>query len=317
MARPEITIVLARAINGVIGKDGQLPWHIPGDLKRFKQLTMGSAMIMGRKTFDSLPGILPGRQHIVMTHDPKWRVEGVDVVHDVEGAIAAAGETPISVIGGAAIFELFEPIADKIELTEVIAEVDGDVSMPDLRSSERWREVASEDHMPTGDTPAWRTVTLIKAGESVALRRPAGGVGPKPLHLIAEHLVDQRRQLVAIALGKTCRAIVHRHSRSPGDPFNLNVHHPGGRLIEQRPKAAGQHDLLARLQKGHPHMLDPAAILERFAEAAAGPKLQRHPRRIARISMLLVPPLTDLAKGGKGLGWGDDEIDALLHLEAV
>lgn len=163
MARPEITIVLARAINGVIGKDGQLPWHIPGDLKRFKQLTMGSAMIMGRKTFDSLPGILPGRRHIVMSRDPKWAVEGVEVVHDVDGAIEAAGKTPISVIGGAAIFELFEPLADKIELTEVIAEVDGDVSMPDLRSSERWHEVASEDHMPTATTPAWRTVTLVKA----------------------------------------------------------------------------------------------------------------------------------------------------------
>jgi len=120
-------------------------------------------MIMGRKTFDSLPGVLPGRQHIVMTHDPKWQVEGVDVVHDVDAAIKAAGKAPISVIGGAAIFELFEPIADKIELTEVIAEVDGDVSMPDLRSSERWREIAYEDHMPTADTPAWRTVTLIKA----------------------------------------------------------------------------------------------------------------------------------------------------------
>ena len=163
MARPPITIVLARAINGVIGKEGKLPWHIPGDLKRFKQLTMGSAMIMGRKTFDSLPSILPGRQHIVMTHDPNWQVEGVDVVHDVDSAIAAAGNVPISVIGGAAIFDLFEPIADKIELTEVIAEIDGDVSMPDLRSSERWREVAYEDHMPTADTPAWRTVTLVKA----------------------------------------------------------------------------------------------------------------------------------------------------------
>jgi dihydrofolate reductase len=163
MARPPITIVLARAINGVIGKDGTLPWHIPGDLRRFKQLTMGSAMIMGRKTFDSLPGILPGRQHIVMTHDATWAVEGVDVVHDIDSAIAAAGNSPISVIGGAAIFELFEPIADKIELTEVIAEVDGDVSMPDLRSNERWREIDYEDHMPTGETPAWRTVTLIKA----------------------------------------------------------------------------------------------------------------------------------------------------------
>jgi dihydrofolate reductase len=163
MARPTITIVLARAINGVIGKDNQLPWHIPGDLRRFKQLTMGTAMIMGRKTFDSLPGILPGRRHIVMTHDPDWNVEGVDVVHDLDCAIAAAADTPISVIGGAAIFELFEPIADKIELTEVLAEVAGDVSMPDLRSSERWHEVAYEDHMPTADTPAWRTVTLVKA----------------------------------------------------------------------------------------------------------------------------------------------------------
>jgi dihydrofolate reductase len=163
MPRPEITIVLARAINGVIGRDGRLPWHIPGDLKRFKTLTMGSAMIMGRKTFDSLPGILPGRRHIVMTRDPDWKVEGTEVAHDVDNAILLAGATPISVIGGAAIFELFEPIADKIELTEVIAEIRGDVSMPDLRSSERWREVASEDHMPTADTPAWRTVTLVRA----------------------------------------------------------------------------------------------------------------------------------------------------------
>ena len=163
MPRPEITIVIARAINGVIGKDGTLPWHIPGDLRRFKALTLGSAMIMGRKTFDSLPGILPGRRHIVMTRDPDWTVEGTEVAHDVDGAIKLAGATPISVIGGAAIFELFEPIANKIELTAVIADVDGDVSMPDLRSSERWREVASEDHMPTIDTPAWRTVTLIRA----------------------------------------------------------------------------------------------------------------------------------------------------------
>jgi dihydrofolate reductase len=163
MARPTITIVLARAINGVIGKDNDLPWHIPGDLRRFKALTMGSAMIMGRKTFDSLPGILPGRQHIVMTRDSDWTVDGVDVAHDIDGAIALAGTSPISVIGGAAIFALFEPIADRIELTEVIAEVDGDVSMPDLRSSERWTEIASEDHMPTADTPAWRTVTLVRA----------------------------------------------------------------------------------------------------------------------------------------------------------
>ena len=163
MPAPAITIVVARAINGVIGRDGDLPWHIPGDLKRFKALTMGSAMIMGRKTFDSLPGILPGRRHIVMTRDSGWTVEGVEVAHDVEQALALAGTTPVSVIGGAAIFDLFEPIADRIELTEVLAEVAGDVSMPDLRSSERWREVASEDHLPTADIPGWRTVSLIRA----------------------------------------------------------------------------------------------------------------------------------------------------------
>ena len=158
-----ITIVLARAINGVIGRDGQLPWHIPGDLKRFKALTKGSAMIMGRKTFDSLPGVLPGRRHIVMTRDFGWAVAGVEVAHDVHGALALAGDDEVSVIGGAAIFELFEPIADRIELTEVIAEVAGDVSMPDLRSSERWREVSSEDHAPTAATPGWRTVSLVRA----------------------------------------------------------------------------------------------------------------------------------------------------------
>lgn len=163
MTRPPITIVLARAINGVIGKDNDLPWHIPGDLKRFKALTMGSAMVMGRRTFDSLPGILPGRRHIVMTRDRNWSQDGVEVVHDLNSAIAQAGDDPISVIGGAAIFALFEPIADRIELTEVLAEVDGDVSMPDLRSSEQWNEIASEDHLPTATTPGWRTVTLIRA----------------------------------------------------------------------------------------------------------------------------------------------------------
>ena len=162
MARPTITIVLARAINGVIGKDGTLPWHIPADLKRFKALTMGSAMIMGRKTFDSLPGVLPGRQHIVLTRDKGWSHEGVDTVHNLEDSIAAAGDTPISVIGGAAVFVIFEPIADRIELTEVLAEVDGDVTMPDLRASEQWLEVASEDHEPSGETPGFRYTTLVR-----------------------------------------------------------------------------------------------------------------------------------------------------------
>ena len=159
---PPITIVVARAINGVIGRDNRLPWHIPGDLKRFKALTMGSVMVMGRKTFESLPGLLPGRRHIVLTRDPAWKATGVEVAHDAAAALALAGDTPVSVIGGAALFELFEPIADRIELTEVIAEVVGDVTIPDPRSSERWREIAHEDHEAAGETPAWRTITLVR-----------------------------------------------------------------------------------------------------------------------------------------------------------
>jgi len=158
-----ITLVVARAINGVIGRDNRLPWHIPGDLKRFKALTMGSVMVMGRKTFESLPGVLPGRRHIVLTRDPDWRAEGTEVAHDAAAALALAGDEPVSVIGGAAVFDLFEPIADRIELTEVIAEVPGDVTMADPRSSERWREIAYEDHEAAGDTPAWRTISLVRA----------------------------------------------------------------------------------------------------------------------------------------------------------
>ena len=162
MPRPPITIVVARAINGVIGRDNKLPWHIPGDLKRFKALTMGSAMVMGRKTFDSLPGLLPGRRHIVMTRDREWQADGAEVAHDADAALALAGEEPVSVIGGAAVFTLFEPLADRIELTEVLAEIEGDVTMPDLRSSERWCEQSYEDHEAAGMTPAWRTITLVR-----------------------------------------------------------------------------------------------------------------------------------------------------------
>jgi dihydrofolate reductase len=160
---PLITIVVARAINGVIGRDNRMPWHIPGDLKRFKALTMGSVMVMGRKTFESLPGLLPGRRHIVLTRDADWHTEGAEVAYDADAALALAENERVSVIGGAAIFELFEPLADCIELTEVLAEIAGDVTMPDLRSSERWHEQSYEDHEATGQTPAWRTITLVRA----------------------------------------------------------------------------------------------------------------------------------------------------------
>src|SRR5690242_5300711 len=115
-----ITLIVARAQNGVIGREGKLPWHIPADLKRFKALTMGSAMVMGRKTFDSLPGLLPGRRHIVLTRDRYWSAEGAEVAHTVEQALDLAGGERISVIGGAEVFGTFLPHADRIELTDVL-----------------------------------------------------------------------------------------------------------------------------------------------------------------------------------------------------
>ena len=160
MDRPRITLIVARAENGVIGRDGTLPWHIPADLKHFKVLTMGSVMIMGRTTFDSLPGLLPGRRHIVLTRDGRWHAEGVETAHTVDEAVALAGGERISVIGGAHVFAQFLALADRIELTEVLDEVAGDTVMPDPRASGEWREVAREDHAAEAGRPAFRFVTL-------------------------------------------------------------------------------------------------------------------------------------------------------------
>ncbi|MEP7316840.1 MAG: dihydrofolate reductase [Sphingomicrobium sp.] len=159
----EIVIVVARARNGTIGKDNQLPWHIPADLKRFKALTMGSAMVMGRKTFESLPGLLPGRRHIVLTRNPDWSADGAKIVHDVGEALAAVGGERLSVIGGAEIFALFLPLATRIELTEVAADFDGETAIPDPRRSGAWVETRREDHRATDGTPPYSFITLRAA----------------------------------------------------------------------------------------------------------------------------------------------------------
>jgi dihydrofolate reductase len=163
MSRPQITLIVARATNGVIGRNGTLPWRIPADLKRFKMLTMGSAMIMGRRTFESLPGVLPGRRHIVLTRDKTWSADGAELAHSVEDALALAGDEPISVIGGAEIFELFLPYADRFELTEVSGDIEGDTVMADPRSGSDWRETAREQHQAEGDTPAFNFISLERA----------------------------------------------------------------------------------------------------------------------------------------------------------
>ena len=155
-----VTIVVAMAENRVIGRDGKLPWHIPEDLKRFKALTMGKPMIMGRKTFESLPGLLPGRRHIVLTRDRDWSADGAEVAHGIGGALVLAGEPEVMVIGGAEIFAKFRRIADAIELTAIHEGIEGDTFMP--RWDERWwREVSREAHPKSGDRPAFSFIRLL------------------------------------------------------------------------------------------------------------------------------------------------------------
>lgn len=158
-----IQLVVARARNGVIGRDGKLPWHLPEDLKRFKRLTLGTAMVMGRKTFDSLPGLLPKRRHIVITRDRKWQAEGAEIAHSLPEAFALAAPDDISIIGGAEIFGLGLAFAERVELTEVLADIDGDTVMPDPRDSGVWRETGREEHGAEGDSPAYAFVTLERA----------------------------------------------------------------------------------------------------------------------------------------------------------
>lgn len=162
MNRPEITLVLARAANGVIGADGKMPWHLPADLRHFKQITMGRPMIMGRKTFDSLPAILEGRRHIVLTRDPEWQEDGAEPVATIEDALKLANAPHVMVIGGAEIYRLFLPLADRIELTEVVLEPKGDAII-DYPATANWHEASRENH-PADDAgrPAYSFVTLTR-----------------------------------------------------------------------------------------------------------------------------------------------------------
>lgn len=159
----QIVFYLARADNGVIGDRGAIPWRIPGEQRRFKDMTMGKPMIMGRKTFESFPAPLPGRRHIVLTRDPRWSAAGAEVAHGAEDALALADGVPeVAVIGGAEIFRMFEDRADAIELTEVHAAPDGDARVPAFDPAV-WREVSRENRPPAGDVPACSFVRLERA----------------------------------------------------------------------------------------------------------------------------------------------------------
>lgn len=142
-----ISYVVAVSRNGVIGREGGLPWHISSDLKRFKEITMGKPVVMGRKTWESLPRKpLPGRRNIVITRQPGFVLEGAEVAAMPEEALRLCGDAPeVAVIGGGEIYRLFWPLVDRLYLTEVDLDVEGDTHFPEVSAS-AWREVGREVH---------------------------------------------------------------------------------------------------------------------------------------------------------------------------
>jgi dihydrofolate reductase len=155
----EIVLVVAIARNGVIGKDGVIPWHISDDMKRFKALTLGHTVVMGRKTWDSLPRKpLPGRVNVVLTRQKDWRAEGAAVAHSLDQAMVEPSGT-VMVIGGAEIYERALPLASRIELTEIHQDMDGDARFVFDRTG--WHETLREEHV-TPDGLRYSYVTLTR-----------------------------------------------------------------------------------------------------------------------------------------------------------
>ena len=150
-----LNLIYARAANGVIGKDNHLPWHLPEDLAHFKRTTLGCPVIMGRKTWDSLPPKfrpLPGRLNIVITRDAAFVAEGASLVHSLDAAraLCPAGGTAW-VIGGAQIYAQALPLASEVVVTEIDRDFDGDAFAPELGSE--WQETAREDHVSASGMP--------------------------------------------------------------------------------------------------------------------------------------------------------------------
>ncbi len=145
-AAPMVSLVVAAAENGVIGRDNGMPWHLPGDLKHFKALTLGRHLLMGRRTFESIGRPLPGRTTLLLTRDPDFAPAGVIVVRSVEAAlgVAAAAGAELVIGGGGQVYRLALPFVQRIHLTRIHAVIDGDTRFPDL--GPQWREVARLEH---------------------------------------------------------------------------------------------------------------------------------------------------------------------------
>ncbi len=154
-----ITVIAAVARNGVIGRDNDLVWRDRDDLRRFKALTLGNVLVMGRRTYDSIGRPLPGRDTIVVTRQPDWSAEGVTTVHSLHEALDKAGDRDVYVAGGGEIYRLALPLADRLELTEVDQDLDGDVRFP-AYDSLQWQETAREQR----DGYAWVTSVRRRPG---------------------------------------------------------------------------------------------------------------------------------------------------------
>ena len=148
---PLISLIVAMAQNGVIGRDNSLPWRLPEDLKRFRACTLGKAILMGRRTFESIGRPLPERTNLVLTRDRSWSAHGVIVVHSVEEALAQAGSSDeLVAVGGAQIYRLVLPFARRIYLTHVHADVPGDTTFPEFDSTQ-WADVEYSSHPADGE----------------------------------------------------------------------------------------------------------------------------------------------------------------------
>ncbi len=141
-----LSLIVAASENHVIGKGGKIPWHLPADLKHFRDLTQGHPVIMGRKTYESIGHPLPNRTNIVITRGKEVKIEGCTIVHSLEDALRIVSDSPeVFVIGGGEIYKEALPLADRIYLTRVHAIVEGDAFFPEI-DPKQWREVSRERH---------------------------------------------------------------------------------------------------------------------------------------------------------------------------
>ena len=148
-----ISIIAAMARNRVIGKENRIPWRLPGELQIFKKVTMGHHVVMGRKTYESLNRLLPGRTTVIVTRNPNYKAAGAIVVNSLQEAISACGsDDEIFIIGGAHLFKLALPLADRIYLTTVQAEIEGDTTMPDFDLT-GWKQISTQVFKADGKNP--------------------------------------------------------------------------------------------------------------------------------------------------------------------